>query len=161
MSDPHSNSTQTSLVAMTTKKLLFIIMFGAISGLVTWGLTFMLDAYIYKAILCGHNAAIQCSSSYQYAVTTATIIGTAIGLLGLVRLHVYRPLLIIIASFISLWGLMVILRPLSWYAATFSIIGLYGFAFGFFAWLARIRSFYIALILVIATIVVLRLLLNS
>lgn len=160
MSDSY-NSTQTSLVVMGTKKLLFIIIFGAISGLATWGLTSLLDAYIYKAILCGHDAAVQCASSYQYALTTATIIGTAIGLLGLVRLHVYRPLLIIIASFISLWGLMVILQPLSWYATTFAIIGLYGFAFGFFAWLARIRNFYIALILVIATVIVLRLLLNS
>lgn len=161
MSDTYSNDTQTSLVTMNTKKLLFIILFGAIAGLATWGLTILLDTYVYKAILCNSNAAVQCASSYQYATTTATIIGAAIGLFGLVRLHAFRPLLIVISSYASLWGLLLLLVPLSWYVAALAVAGLYGFAFGVFAWIARIKQFYIAIIIVILVVVAVRLVLNG
>jgi hypothetical protein len=161
MSDTYDTTTQTSLVAMNTKKLIYVIIAGVVAGIVTWGLTALLETYVYKAILCGHTTAGQCASSYQYALTTATIIGAAVGLLGLVRLHVFRPLLVIIASFISLWGILTMLQPAAWYVALLVTAGLYGFAFGLFAWLARIRTFYIAAIIIIAMVVVLRLILNS
>jgi len=161
MSDTYSSTTQTALVAMSMKKLLYIIIAGLVAGAVTWGLTALLETYIYKAILCGHANAGQCASSYQYALTTATIIGAAVGLLGLVRLHVFRPLLVIIASFISLWGVLTILQPAAWYVALFGAAVLYGFAFGLFAWMVRIRTFYIAALVVVVLVIVLRLVLNS
>lgn len=160
MSDTYSNDTPTSLVAMSYKKLLLIIVCGAIAGLVTWGLTHVLDAYIYKAILCDGDAAVKCGSSYQYATTTATIFGAAVGLFGLVRLQVFRPLLIVIATYVALWGLLSTLLPLPWYVAAATAAGLYALAFGVFAWLARIRKFYIAIIIVILVIVAVRVILN-
>jgi hypothetical protein len=161
MSDVYGNDTPTSLVAMTYKKLLFVIACGAVAGLATWGLTYLLDTYIYKAILCRGDIAVQCASSYQYATTTATILGAAIGLFGLVRLQVFRPLLIVIAAYVALWGLLASLLPLSWYTALGIAAALYGLAFGAFAWLARIRNFYIAIIIVILVIVAVRFVLNS
>lgn len=161
MPDNYVNETQTSLVTMNMKKLLFVIIFGALAGLVTWGLTFVLDTYIYKAILCNSDAAVQCSSSFQYATTTATIIGAAVGLFGLVRLHVFRPLLIVIASFVSLWGILLLVLPFAWYVEAAVVAGLYALAFGLFGWLARIKRFYIAIILVILIAVGLRLVLNG
>lgn len=161
MTDTYAGDAQTSLVTMNMKKLAFIIMFGAIAGLATWGLTILLDTYIYKAILCNGDAAVQCASSYQYATTTATIIGAAVGLFGLVRLHVFRPLLIVLASFVSLWGLLTLVQPLSLYVELIAVVGLYAVAFGLFGWLARIKRFYIAIILVIVVAFVTRLLLNS
>lgn len=161
MTDTYGNDTQTSLVAMNMKKLLFIIAIGAIAGLATWGLTILLDTYIYKAILCNSDTAVQCSSSYQYSTTTATIIGAAVGLFALVRLHVFRPLLIIIASFVSLWGLLLLVLPLSWYGEALAIAGLHAVAFGLFSWIARIKRFYIAIIFVILLVVGVRVVLNS
>lgn len=161
MTDTYGSDVPTSFVAMNMKKLVFIIICGAIAGLVTWGLSILLDTYIYKAILCNGDAAVQCASSYQYAITTATIIGAAVGLFGLVRLHVFRPLLIVIAAFIALWGLLALIRPFAWYTEMITVVGLYAFAFGLFGWLARIKLFYIALIAVIIIAVVTRLLLNS
>lgn len=161
MSDTYGNDTPASLVPMNVKKLLFIMLFGAAAGLVTWGLTTLLDTYIYKAILCNSDAAVQCASSYQYATTTSTIIGAAVGLFGLVKLQVFRPLLIVIASFISLWGLLLLLIPSPWYLAMAAAASLYAVAFGVFAWFARIRKFVFAVILVILMIVAVRLILNS
>jgi hypothetical protein len=161
MSDAYSSDAPTALVAMSTKKLLFIILFGALAGVATWGLTIALDAYVYKAILCNSDTVVQCASSYQYATTTATIIGAAVGLFGLVKLQVFRPLLIVIASFVSLWGLISLLASFSWYVALIAAVGLYAAAFGVFGWFARIRKFYIAIILVILMVVAVRLILNS
>jgi hypothetical protein len=78
-----------------------------------------------------------------------------------VRLHVFRPLLVIIASFISLWGVLTILQPAAWHVTLLVTAGLYGFAFGLFAWIARIRTFYIAALVVVVMVIVLRLVLNS
>jgi hypothetical protein len=161
MSDTYSSDTPTTLVMMNYKKLFLIILCGLIAGIVTWGLTHLLDAYVYKAILCRSNAAVQCGASYQYATTTASVIGAAIGLFGLVRLQVYRPLLIVIATYVALWTLLSLVLPLPWYAAALLTAGMYGIAFGIFAWLARIRKFYIALIVVILLVVAIRLILNS
>lgn len=161
MSDMYGNDTPSSLVVMTYKKLLFVIACGAVAGLATWGLTHLLDAYIYKAILCSGDTTVQCASSYQYATTTATILGAAIGLFGLVRLQAFRPLLIVIATFVALWGLLESLLPMSWYVAAGSAAVLYGLAFGAFAWLTRIRKFYVAIIIVILVIVAVRFVLNS
>ena len=161
MSDTYVNDAPSALVTMNVKKLLLVILFGVIAGLVTWGLTRVLDVYVYKAILCSSDTAIQCASSYQYATTTATIIGAAVGLFGLVKVQAFRPLLIVIASFVAMWGLLLLLVPLPWYVAALAVAGLYGFAFGVFAWLARIRNFYIAIVLIILIVVAVRLILNS
>lgn len=161
MTDTYGNDVQSSFVIMSIKKLMFIIGIGALAGLATWGLTIALDTYVYKAILCNGDSAVQCASSYQYATTTATIIGAAIGLFGLVRLHVFRPLLIVIASYVALWGLLSLIQPMSWLAEALAVAGLYAASFGLFSWLARIKRFYIAIIFVILVIVGVRLILNS
>jgi hypothetical protein len=157
----YSNEDETSLVVMSGRKLLSIIVIGMLIGLMVWGLTWLLDTYIYKALLCHTATAKQCVSSSQYAMITATIISAIVGLLGLVRLQVYRPLLIVIASFISLWGLVSLVLPMAWYVELITIIGLYGLSFGLFAWVARIRHFLVASIVVILLVIAVRFFLNS
>jgi hypothetical protein len=161
MSDTYGNETPASLVPMKIKKLALIVVYGAVAGLVAWALTMLLDTYIYKAILCNRDTAVQCASSYLYASTTSSIIGAAVGLFGLVRLQVFRPLLIVIASFVALWALLAMVSPLAWYYAAAVVALLYGAAFGVFAWFARIRRFYLTLILVVLLVVAVRLILNS
>jgi hypothetical protein len=160
MSDTYVSDTPPSLIAMPIRKLLFIIVVGVVAGMVTWGLMLVLDTYVYKAVLCNRDAVVQCASSQQYAMITATIIGAAAGLFGLVRLHVFRPLLIVIATFVSLWGLLSLLVSLPWYGAMLIAAIMYGLAFGVFAWLVRIRKFFIALVVVIVVVVAVRLVLS-
>ncbi|HET8884440.1 MAG TPA: hypothetical protein VFM68_03140 [Candidatus Saccharimonadales bacterium] len=162
MSKVYANDEQpTSLVTMSFRKLLMVVVIGAIAGLVTWGLTYLLDVYVYKAILCNDETAVQCASSSQYAMVTAAVIGAAVGLFGLVRLQVFRPLLVVIASVIALWGLIEVVTFMPWYlAATVSAV-LYGLALAVFAWFARVRHFLLAIILVVIMIVAVRLVLNA
>jgi hypothetical protein len=160
MSDTYVNDTPPSLIAMPVKKLLFIIVIGAVAGMITWALTLALDTYVYKAILCNRDAVVQCASSQQYATITATIIGAAAGLFGLVRLHAFRPLLIVLVAFVSLWGMLPLLAALPWYGEMLAMGMMYGFAFGTAAWLVRIRKFLIALIVVILVVIAVRLVLS-
>lgn len=161
MADNQSDDMQTSLVLMSTRKLLLIIVVGMLTGLTMWGLAYLLDTYIYKAILCNGKDAAQCLSSTRYATTTAIIIAAAAGLFGLVRLHVYRPLLIVIATLVSLWGLLVATSLFTWYLQAIIVMFMFGLGFGIFSWIARVRRFYIALISIIILIIVMRLILNS
>jgi hypothetical protein len=161
MADNQNDDIQTSLVVMSIKKLLFIIAIGILAGAIIWGLAYLLDTYVYKAILCNGKDAVQCISSSRYATTTAVIIGAAVGLFGLVRLHVFRPLLIVISTLVSLWGLISLATSFDWYIQAIVVAAMYGFAFGVFGWLARIRRFYIALVAIVVVVVVTRLILNS
>jgi len=161
MTDSNTTAESPLLVAITYQKLLFVAIIGLITGAVIWGLTLVLDIYVYKALLCANESAQQCLSSTQYAAATATILGAAAGLFGLVRLQVFRPLLIVAAAIIALWGLLAIGAPLDWYVALPLTMALYGLAFAIFAWLTRIRHFLISLISVIVLIVIVRLVLNS
>lgn len=161
MSNTYGNEESTTFVTMNSRKLLMIVAVGLIAGLVTWGLVHVLDTYVYKAILCSDANAVQCASSSQYATTTATVIGAAAALFGLVRLRVYRPLLIVIATFVALWGLIALLSPMQWYIEALISAGLYGVALGAFAWIARIRNFIFAAIIILIMIIVLRLILGA
>ena len=161
MTDTNSTAESPLLVAMNYQKLIYIVIIGLITGAAIWGLTLLLDVYIYKALLCANESAQQCIASTRYATTTATILGAAIGLFGLVRLQVFRPLLVVVAAVVALWGLIAVISPFAWYVALPIAMALYGLAFALFAWLVRLRHFLIALVSVIVLIVVVRLVLNS
>lgn len=161
MTDTNATAESPLLIGMNYRKLLFIAVAGLLTGAVIWGLTLLLDAYIYKALLCANESAQQCLSSTRYATTTATILGAAAGLFGLVRLYVFRPLLVVAASVVALWGLLAIVSPLAWYIALPTVMIMYAVAFATFAWIVRLRHFLISLISVIVLIVIVRLVLNS
>lgn len=148
-------------ITMSIRSLLFVLIVGLVSGLAIWGLTFLLDTYVYKALLCANETAQQCISSTRYATVTATILGAAVGLFGLVRLQVFRPLLVVAAAIVALWGLLAVVSPMIWYIAAPVVAALYGLAFAVFAWLARIRHFLISLIAIVILVVIVRLVLNS
>ncbi len=161
MSNTYGTDESTTFVTMNSRKLLMIVAVGILAGLVTWGLAHVFDMYVYKAILCNNPSAVQCASSPQYAATTATVIGAAVALFGLVRLRVYRPLLIVLATFISLWGLIELVAPMAWYVEALICAGLYGVALGTFAWVARIRNFIFTAIIILILIIGLRLILGA
>lgn len=161
MSNTYAKDDSTKFVLMSIQKLFLVMLVGVIVGIAVWGLTSVLDTYVYKAILCGDPNSVQCSSSLSYATTTAAVIGAAVGLFGMVRLQVFRPLLVVVASIISLWGLVALVSAMPWYFAVLICAGLYGVAFATFAWIARIRNFLLAIILIIVLIVAARLMLNS
>lgn len=150
-----------NLILMSIQQLLRVVLIGALAGAVTWGVTILLDMYVFKSVVCQGNAAQQCAASLDYSSAIATVLVAGIALIGLVKLQVFRSLLVVLAASIGLWGIQTLLHSWQWqYALPVSLL-LFAAAYGLFAWIARIRSFLTAAIVIVILIVVVRLTLNS
>lgn len=77
----------------------------------------------------------------------------------LARLRVYRPLLVVLAATIALWGMHGIVASTAWYWVVAIFAVLFGLSYALFAWIARIRNFVMALVVTIVVVVVVRFLL--
>ncbi len=78
-------------------------------------------------------------------------------MVGLVKLATFRALLVVLTATFSLWGLMAVLAPVSWQGALIASMLLYAVAYSVLAWIARIRVFTAAVIIMLIVIVVTRL----
>ena len=141
-------------------KIVAVVLLGAVIGLLVWGLTLVIDRYVLTAILCGGNRDLECANAAIYAESVATIIGAIVGLFFLVRLQVFRPLLVVLAAVISLWGIIGLAGLLPWYGVGLSAVGLYAFSYGLFTWIARIRAFWVVVVLLVVLVVAVRMTLS-
>lgn len=151
---------QSALVPMAVGQLLQTFVLGLIVGLVVWGLTFVIDTYVLRAIMCQGDQTMGCSVG-TYAEASAAILGTGLGLFGLMRLRVFRPLLVALATLVALWGIIAMTAGLQWYLIGLSVALLYAISYAFFAWIARIRSFVVVLIVVVVIVAAVRFIFNS
>ena len=160
MNDTIIEEAPATFTMMERRQFWQILLLGAISGLLVWGLSFLLDTYVYQAILC-QNGASDCGASDQYSMITASIVAGVLALLALVRLGVFRPLLVVLAVVVSLWSLVETLWTAQWYYAAICSVVLYALAYGAYGWIARIRSFWIALGISIVLMVAVRFVITS
>lgn len=161
MSEAPVEETPSTLTLMGVRDLVWVLLLGACAGLVVWGFAYLLNTYVFEVILCRGNVTTQCRMAPQYGSVSATIIAAILMLLGLVRLGVYRPLLVVLAVTISLWGLSEVLWDLPWYVGALWTIVLYALAYGVYAWISRVRMFWLALILSFGLLLVMRFLMTS
>ncbi len=146
-----------SIIPMLQSDFMSILVLGAVTGLVIWGLGLVLNRYVFDVYLCQSELSSQCASAKNYSAVVATIIGGIAALVGLIRLRVYRPLLVLIASVLSLWGVVQIGWNLELFTGLVIAVLLYGLAFGLYSWIARIREFWISLLVIILLVVAVRL----
>ena len=148
------------LTDMGAKQLLQIGLTGLVVGALVWGLTFVFDTYVFKALLCQGAATAKCATTANYAEITATIIAAGVGLFSLAKIGVFRPLLIALAATASLWGIIATATLLfPWQGVGLACILLYVLGYSACAWVARIKTFWVAAILLLVLVVVVRLLL--
>lgn len=126
--------------------LLRVGLLGAFLGLVTWALTYVLERFVLTALLCDGDQV--CTQSTVFAGNIAAIILALAGVAILVRMSVYRPLLIVLGVVVSLWGLSVWLRGVGVLEGAAWTVVLYTLAYGAYAWIARIRNVPVLLIVV-------------
>lgn len=146
----------TSTIGMPMNDFLSVVILGGIIGLSVWGLTFILNRYVFDAYFCGGGTSDQCSSAGNYAAMLATIIGAVAALVALIRLRIYRPLLIVLAAAISLWGLAQYGLGLAWYQMALVLLVMYALALVTYGWIARLRQFWIALIATVVLVLLVR-----
>lgn len=148
-------------IAMSGRQLVGTIGVGLVTGLLCWGLLGLLDTYVFKAIFCQAVINDQCSVSTQYASVAANILATGIAVFALVKLQVFRPLLVGLGTIISLWGLWSTVALLPWWVAMLLYGALFALAYVVFMWMARIRSFGMSLVIMVVLVVAVRFALNS
>lgn len=148
------------IISMGRFDMARVALYGVIVGLIAALGYLFLEKFIFEAVLC-RGAELICGQTSTYAAIFAAAIASIVGLVLLSRARIYRPLFIVLATLIALWGIQSHLVALSWYWAVPCAVVLCALSYVVFAWLARIRSFILYLIISIVLIVVSRIIINS
>lgn len=160
MDSSDSLNRRDNLIELNTNQLIQVALLGAIVGLVVWLLSLFLGQLVLTPVMCGDGNT-ECKAAVDVGGGIASIVAGLAGLLGLVRLSVFRPLLIVLVAVISLWGLSSWISGLVWFEALSWSILLYGFAYAAFAWLVRPRPFLPVVIIVLFVVLLIRLLASA
>ena len=145
----------TAIADISMRQIIQIAIIGAIVGFIVWGVAYLLESYVLRMILC-QGSLTYCAAAPQYANILGTIVGIIIGLVGLVRLQIFRPLLVVLATTICLWDVTSIASVLPWFESALVIILLYTLSYILFGWLARIRLFSLAAVIIFILVVIVR-----
>jgi hypothetical protein len=111
---------------------------GAGIGVLWWLLTFLIDHFVVDPLLC--KSAIDantCSNSIELSGNIATILASVVGLGLLIRQRVLRPIVVALASAITLWGLAVWVDDLVYGEALLWGAFLYGLTYMLYSWVSR------------------------
>lgn len=130
---------------------------GAIVGILVWGVTFLLERFVLRGLFCADTDSQACTNVVTYSGNIAAVIVAVIGVIGLVRMNVYRPLLIALGAAISLWGLAAWVQGVGLIEQIAWTVGLYALFYSLYAWIARIRSVPVVLIVFVMAVVASRL----
>lgn len=148
------------IVPMFNYELLTIAGVGAAVGLIVSGAAYALDRYVFQALMCQGEAA-GCEEAPTYAMIVAMVIGALLGLVALVQARVYRPLLVVLAATLGLWGFDKLTADISWYWGLLVAVVLFSLSYVLFSWVARVRAFMVAIILSGVVVVAMQLILNN
>lgn len=149
------------MIHMTTRQLIGVAITGLVTGVVVWLAGWLLSSAVFGPLLCQDPASSQCAAAPTYGEVAALVVATGVGVFGLVRLQVFRPLLVGLAAALSLWGVLTELRGGSWLVGVSVLALLYVLAYALYAWVARIRSLLMAVIVVVVILVLIRYLLTT
>lgn len=153
-------------ISTFARDFLQVAILGLVAGLLVKLLSVGLVRYFVEPVFCrGGDFAGICSSADQVALGAANVIVGIVTVVVMVRMNVFRPLLVAVAAIASLWGLTRYMSGIV-IAANFAeqtlwFMVLYALVYLLFFWALRLRNFVIALILTILLVVVLRLLLTN
>ena len=144
------------IVSMPGRELMATIAVGVGVGLLVALVSYLMNTFVFGVVLCRPQSSAECGQAPHYAAFVAMIVGAIAGVVTLARLRVYRPLLIVIAAAIALWGVSAMLSGLAWYWFVAILAVIFGLAYGLFSWASRLRSFILAIVVVIVLIVAIR-----
>ncbi len=128
---------------------------GAGLGLVYWVMTYLVGHFIIDQLYCGNSvSAITCSNSTSISGNIADILVAAIGLVVMVRMRVFRPIIIAVASAILLWGLAGWTEGLWFLEAIVWSVLLFALCYLMFSWVGRYARSTAVLIAVLVIVVI-------
>lgn len=136
-----------------------VALIGAATGIIVWGLSWLLGTYVFEPIFC-REAIESCSSVPLIAYNVAAILGALIAFGVFLRLRLPRAIVIVLATLVTLWGLSLLTYRLSWAEAAGWSALLYALAYTVFTLLSRVRNGIVLAIVVVIIVVVARLIVS-
>ena len=122
--------------------------------------TLGLQQYALDPLFCQQNNDQYCSSTGQIAAVLSIVVFHFLGLVALVRIGVIRPLLVVLATVVTLFGLHVWLGGQTWWMGALYSALLVGISYLYYTWINRMTLFPVALGLTIVSVIIARLLLS-
>ena len=145
------------VVPMYGRELLTVFLAGVLAGALIGIGYYLLNNFFFGGGMCRTGAAGKCGDAPSYAMTVSMIIGGLAGLIALAQVRVYRPLLIVLATAVALWGFHVLIGDMVWYWGLVLLAVLFGLTYTLFSWIVRLRSFVAAVVLTVLLVVIIRL----
>lgn len=131
---------------------------GAVVGFVGWLLMLGIYHWVLNPVFCrSADTATACANSGLTSWIIAFAIMSVVGLFMLIRANVFRPLLIVVAAFVTLWALGLWFLPLVWWLGLIWNTILFALAYALYAWLASADRFIFALIAIVVLVIIMRL----
>lgn len=149
-----------AIIEQDARLSLRVALTGALMGVLVWGLAALLERFVLRAVFCGDPSAAACVDITTYSGNIAAVIVAIVGVVTLVRLGVFRPLLIVLGAAISLWGLAAWLSGLSIFEQIIWSVLLYTLLYSLYAWIARIRHAVVVILVFIAVAIASRVIPN-
>jgi len=118
-----------------------IALFGALLGVIYWGLTVLINRFIDSISISGN---------------IASILVATLGIILMLRFRMAQPLIVAVAAGASLWGLSQWTNGLGWIEIIAWSALLYGLVYTLFSWIARYARVVPVLIAIILIIIILR-----
>lgn len=158
MAEAYMTDSETDIAVVRPRLIISAAIIGLVTGLLVWILSELIIRVIITPVFCTTNSPSfsVCTQGGALAGNIAMVIAAAASLFALVRIHTFRPLLVVLMSLIALWGLGSWVGPFSWYEAAFWSALLFALCYAAFAWLTQIRSFVIALIVCLVVVLAAR-----
>lgn len=146
-----------STVDLSWRNLISIALVGAGVGVLTWLVSLLLQTLLIEPVFCQSADSFNaCANGGTISIVISTIVANILGLIALVRLGVYRPLLVVLAAIITLFGIHSLVGSMSWYEATAWYATVYAVSYALYAWVARMVSFAVTLAIMFLLVIVLR-----
>lgn len=122
--------------------------------------TLGLQQYALEPLFCQQNNDQYCSNTQQFAAVLSLLVFHFLGLVALVRIGVVRPLLVVLATVATLFGMQLWLDGQTWWMGSLYSALLVGLSYVYYTWVNRMTQFPVALGLTIVSVIVARLLLS-
>ena len=141
----------------TTRELISSIWIGAIFGALTWVFTYILSQYVIGKIACSLGSSlVSCTDAVPVAAGVAVVLASIVGLVFLVRERAFRPLLIVLATIVTLWGINGSWLETPTFVTFLATLLLSALGYTVFGWFSRVRNFPVALAITVVLVIVFR-----
>ncbi|HPF30709.1 MAG TPA: hypothetical protein PLO25_00125 [Candidatus Saccharibacteria bacterium] len=146
-----------SQIVSSSYPFLATLLIGLLVGFLFWCFMILIEKYVIDPLYCRNEInALMCMNSTSVSGNISAILTGLIGVFIMVRYSMARPLMVALASLLTLWGLIDSLSVLVWTEAIVWSISLYCLSYLLFSWIARFKNILFSALLMVIIVLAVR-----